>query len=274
MFASGLPAVQVHVPVLGRIGHVDVLSARLRDLHHADEPLLLPNAWDAASARRFAALGAEAIATTSGGVARALGFDDGQRTPIEEMLAAVARIVAAVELPVTADMERGYGLEPSELAARLIATGAVGLNYEDTAHDGSGGIVDAEPQAERIAALAGAGLVVNARIDVYARRLGAPKSRLEEALRRGALYRDAGATCLFPILLDDETELTAFVQQAGAPVNGLLHAGGLSLAQLRAAGVARISVGSGLASAAVDHAAAIAAALLAGDDEPLRGPPG
>ena len=180
------------------------------------------------------------------------------------MLAAVARIAAAVDVPVTADMERGYGLEPAELAERLLETGAVGLNYEDTAHDGSGGVVDAEPQAERIAVLAGAGLIVNARIDVYARKLGEPQTRLEEALRRAALYRDAGATCLFPILLDDEAELMQFVALAGAPVNGLLHARGLSLAQLRAAGVARISVGSGLASAAVDHAAAIAAALLDG----------
>jgi 2-methylisocitrate lyase-like PEP mutase family enzyme len=119
--------------------------------------------------------------------------------------------------------------------------------------------------------LADAGLVVNARIDVYARRLGEPETRLEEALRRAALYRDAGATCLFPILLDDEAELAAFVEQAGAPVNALLHGGGLSLAQFRAAGVARISVGSGLASAAVDHAAAIAGALLVGDDTPLVG---
>jgi len=253
---------------------VDVLASRLRDLHHRPEPLVLPNAWDAASAARFASLGAQAIATTSGGVARSLGFDDGQQTPVEEMLAAVARIAAAVELPVTADMERGYGLEPAELAERLLATGAVGLNYEDTAHDGSGGVVDAEPQAERIAALADAGLVVNARIDVYARRLGEPQTRLEEALRRGALYRDAGAASLFPILLDDEAELAAFVARAGAPVNGLLHAGGLSLAQLRTAGVARISVGSGLASAAIDHVAAIAGALLAGDDRPLRGADG
>jgi 2-methylisocitrate lyase-like PEP mutase family enzyme len=249
---------------------VDVPAARLRELHHADEPLLLPNAWDAASAKRFAALGAPAIATTSGGVARALGFDDGQKTPVEEMLAAVARIVAAVDVPVTADMERGYGLEPSELAERLLATGAAGLNYEDSAHDGSGGLVDAEQQAERIAVLADAGLIVNARIDVFVRRIGERDTRLEEGLRRAALYREAGATCLFPILLDDAAELTAFVAQAGAPVNALLHAGGPSLEQLRAAGIARISVGSGLASAAVDHAAAIAAALLAGDDEPLR----
>ena len=119
--------------------------------------------------------------------------------------------------------------------------------------------------------LAEVGLVVNARIDVFARRLGEPESRLEEALRRAALYREAGAACLFPILLDDAAELTAFVEQAGAPVNALLHAGGPSLAQITAAGVSRISVGSGLASAAVDHAVAIAGALLAGDDAPLRG---
>ena len=136
---------------------MDVLASRLRDLHHGDEPLVLPNAWDAASAARFASLGAQAIATTSGGVARALGFDDGQQTPPADMLAAVERIAPAVTVPVTADMERGYGIEPAELATRLLETGAVGLNYEDTAHDGGGGLVDAEPQAEAIAALADAG---------------------------------------------------------------------------------------------------------------------
>ena len=122
MFASDECGVQVHVRGHGRIGRVDVHAARLRELHRPGEPLVLANAWDAESARRFAALGFSAIATTSGGVARALGYEDGQATPPGEMLAAVARIAAAVEVPVSADMEAGYGLAAGELAERLLET--------------------------------------------------------------------------------------------------------------------------------------------------------
>ena len=242
----------------------------LRSLHVPGDPLLLTNAWDAASARRFAELGAPAIATTSGGVARALGFDDGQNTPVDEMLDAVGRITAVVDVPVTADMEAGYDLPAVELAERLLATGAVGLNFEDSDHAHPGTLVPAEDHAERIAVLAQAGLLVNARIDVHLNGVGDPQTRMDEALRRAALYLEAGAGCVFPILLDDEVDLGAFVAAAGGPVNALLYSGSPSLSRLRELGVARVSVGSGLASAALDHAAGIARALLGGDDEPLR----
>ncbi len=245
-------------------------AARLRELHQPGDPLLLANAWDAASARRFAALGFPAIATTSGGVARALGFEDGQATPAGEMLAAVTRIVAAVDVPVSADMEAGYGLDADELAERLLATGAVGLNLEDSDHTAPGTLVAAEAHAERIAVLAQRGLVVNARIDVHLRTARDAADRLGEALRRAALYRDAGAACVFPILLDDERELAEFVTRHGGPVNALLHHGSPRLSGLRGIGIARVSVGSGIASAALDHAEAIARALAGGDDVPLR----
>ncbi len=246
------------------------LATRLRELHRPGDPLLLANAWDAASARRFEELGFPAMATTSGGVARSLGFDDGQNTPVDEMLDAVARIAVVVAVPVTADMEAGYDLPADELAERVLQTGAVGLNFEDSDHATSGGLVAAEDHAARIATLADAGLVVNARIDVHLNAVGEPGTRLDEALRRAALYLQAGATCVFPILLDDEAELEAFITRAGGPVNALLYAGSPPLARLRDLGVARVSVGSGLASAALDHAESISAALAAGDDGPLR----
>ena len=248
----------------------DSAAALLRRLHAPGDPLLLPNAWDAASARRFADLGARAIATTSGGVARALGFDDGQNTPIDEMLEAVERIAAVVDVPLTADMEAGYDLPAAELAERLLQTGAVGLNLEDSDHARPGTLVAPEAHAERIAVLAHAGLVVNARIDVHLNEVGDPASRLDEALRRAVIYLEAGAACVYPILLDDEVDLGAFVAAAGAPVNALQYSGSPTLARMRELGVARVSVGSGLASAALDHAAGIARAFLAGDDLPLR----
>jgi 2-methylisocitrate lyase-like PEP mutase family enzyme len=234
-------------------------AERLRALHHGERPLVLPNAWDPASARAFAALGFPALATTSGGVAAALGRRDAERAPAEEMLAAAGRIAAAVEVPVTVDAEAGYGLAAEELVARLLAAGAAGLNLEDSDH-ARGGLVEASAQAERVAAVkaagraAGVGLVLNARVDVHVRRVGEPETRLEEALRRARLYVEAGADCVYPILLDDEAELAAFTERVAAPVNAMLHPGGLPLARLRDLGVARVTFGSTLMRVALDAA--------------------
>src|SRR5215468_461495 len=128
-------------------------AERLRALHHAGAPLLLPNAWDAASARAVAEAGLPAVATTSSGVARSLGWEDGERVPPAEMFAAVGRIARSVELPVTADIEAGYGLSPEAVAEQLLRAGAVGCNLEDTDHARPGALVDAERQALRIAGL-------------------------------------------------------------------------------------------------------------------------
>jgi 2-methylisocitrate lyase-like PEP mutase family enzyme len=239
----------------------------LRALHWPGNPLVLPNAWDVASAKRFAEQGAAALATTSAGVANALGWPDGEKIPPQEMFAAVARIAAAVALPVTADLEAGYGLSAKELAERVIASGCVGLNLEDSHHArGRGVLVDAERQAERIAALkragrdAGVDLVVNARVDTY---LGVPLAgaeRVAETIRRGRLYFEAGADCIYPITAHDEREIAEIVAGVGRrPVNVMALPTAPPLARLAAIGVARVTFGSSLLRRALEAAAAAVA---------------
>lgn len=226
-------------------------ATRLRALHDAAELLVLPNAWDVESARRFAAMGCPAVATTSAGVANALGFPDGEAIPAAEMLDAVQRIAAAVDVPVTADLEAGYGLEPAELVGRLLEAGAVGLNLEDTDHRDENRLVDADIQAERLAAVKDAGrdagidVVLNARVDVYLDEDGSPESRLDSAIARGRRYREAGADCVYPIMAKEEAHIAALVEAVGA-VNVLALPDAPPPSRLRELGVARLSFGSGL----------------------------
>ncbi|MGX6603401.1 isocitrate lyase/PEP mutase family protein [Micromonosporaceae bacterium Da 78-11] len=238
-----------------------VVTAKARTLRAAHEHgvLVLPNAWDAAGAALIARADAAAVATTSGGVAWSLGRPDGEVLTRVEMTAAVRRIVAAVDVPVTADLESGYGPTPADVAATVravIEAGAVGTNLEDS-RPADGPLRSAHEQAERIraarAAAAGAGLpefVVNARTDVYLRQVGEPAGRLDDVLARAGAYAEAGADCLFvPGLLDLGTlaELTA---ASPLPVNAMTGPGGPSVAELTAAGVRRISVGTAIAQAA------------------------
>jgi 2-methylisocitrate lyase-like PEP mutase family enzyme len=251
----------------------------LRRLHDGPHPLVLGNAWDAASARVFAREGFPAIATTSGGVAESLGYDDHEGAPIDAVFAATARIVAATSLPVTADLEAGYGLAPDELARRAIEAGVAGLNIEDSDYR-NGGLVDVRTQAARLVALKqaarelGVDLVVNARIDVYVRRSGPEETWLAEAVRRGRAYRAAGADCVYPILLDDERSIAALVADIAGPVNILLHSSSPPLARLADLGVRRISVGSSYYRAAMAHLAADAKRLRDDADALSRGPGG
>src|SRR5258708_26648228 len=127
-------------------------AERLRALHHAALPLVLPNAWDAATARSVVEAGFEVVATTSSGVSAALGYADGEHTPVDEMFSAIARIARAVDAPVTADIEAGYGLSPEEIIVRLLRAGAVGCNLEDTDHAAGPGLRDADEQAGRLRA--------------------------------------------------------------------------------------------------------------------------
>lgn len=248
-----------------------VLAAQadqLRGLHVPGSPLLLVNAWDPPSARRLAHDGYPAIATTSAGVAEAIGYQDGNVTPPDEMLTAVARIAAVVDVPVTADLEAGYGLQPAQLVEGLLRAGAVGLNFEDSDHDG-GGLTDAQTQAERLVQIkqagreAGVEVVLNARVDTFLHD-AEPAAQLEEAVRRGRLYAQAGADSVYPIGARGRDAIRRLVEEVGAPLNILAVPGGLSLAELAELGVARVSFGSGLTRIAMDAAAQAAADYSAG----------
>jgi 2-methylisocitrate lyase-like PEP mutase family enzyme len=222
-----------------------------RALHHAREILVLPNAWDAVSARIFGHAGFPAIATTSGGIAFSLGYADGQRIPRQEMLAQIARIVSAVNVPVTADVEGGYE-DAAETARGVIAAGAVGLNLEDATGDPAHPLEELPRQVEKIQAViaegeaAGVPLVLNARTDVYLAEVGAPDSRYDEALRRLIAFKEAGADCLFVPGVRDVSTIERFVRDLKFPLNILVGPGSPPAPTLHELGVARLSVGSGV----------------------------
>jgi 2-methylisocitrate lyase-like PEP mutase family enzyme len=251
---------------------VDGLAAKaehLRSLHVPGRPLVLPNAWDAASARAVEAAGFLAVATASTAIAESLGYRDGEGTPVDAMFAAVARVVQAVAVPVTADIEAGYGLPAAELADRLLATGAVGCNLEDTDHR-TGGLVDAELQAMWIAELrgsAGVPIVINARVDVHVRNVGPPEHRLSEAIRRARLYLAAGADCVYPIGVADEPTIAALVAGVGGPLNIYAQPSAPPLARLAELGVARVSYGPWLHRLAM-QAVQRALTRIAGGEDP------
>ena len=222
----------------------------LRSLHVPGTPLVLPNAWDAASARAVVAAGFPVVASTSGGVAAALGYEDHEGAPRDEMLAAAARIGRSVSIPVTVDAEAGYGLGPAELVAALREAGAAGCNLEDTNH-ASGALRDPGEHAEWLrsvreaASAADYGLVINARIDVFlAAERGAPQAGLvPEAVRRARAYLEAGVDCVYPIALWEADGLRRFTSEIRGPVNIMRLPHAPSVAELAALGVARVSWG-------------------------------
>ncbi|HET7521418.1 MAG TPA: isocitrate lyase/phosphoenolpyruvate mutase family protein [Candidatus Limnocylindria bacterium] len=251
-------------------------AERLLSLHHAAQPLILPNAWDVASARAVERAGAAAIATTSSGVAEALGYADGEAIPPAEMFSAVARIAAAVTLPVTADLEAGYGLPAEELVRRLLGAGAVGLNLEDTDRSGDAPrLMDLAQAAERIrgvrkaADAAGVHVVINARVDSFLRGPGDADAQLEDAVLRSQAYLDAGADCIYPIWLTDVDAIARLVREVDAPINILLRPGAPDAGKLAALGVRRISVGGGLARHALTVTEQLARRVVAGDGRAL-----
>lgn len=240
----------------------------LRALHHTGRALVLANAWDAASARAVVAAGCPVVATSSGALVTSLGYEDGGQAPPDAVFAALGRICGSIEVPVTADVEDGYGLGPEELAGRLLAAGAVGCNLEDSDHaPGGEPLVAAEWFSERVAALKAAGraggvdLVVNARVDVHVRQVGPPETRLDEALRRARAYLEAGADCVYPITVSDEETVRALVAGTPGPVNLLARADPAEVARLASYGAARISVGSGLARLAYQRVSEVAREL-------------
>jgi 2-methylisocitrate lyase-like PEP mutase family enzyme len=207
--------------------------------------LVLPNAWDVASARLVMKAGFPVVATSSGAITATLGYSDSDSMPVDEALAVVARIARSVSVPVTADVEAGYRLPATELVERLLNAGAVGCNVEDTDHHGGSGLIDADANAERLRAIrqaatsAGVHIVLNARVDVL-RQEGDRRELFEEALRRARLYLQAGADCVFPIRLSDDALIGEFVERVEGPVN-VVAAGAPPLARLAQLGVSRIS---------------------------------
>ena len=254
-----------------------------RAMHRSEKILVLPNAWDVASARILEEAGTAAIATTSAGVAFTLGYPDGQKISREEMIGAVARIAAKVKVPVTADVESGYGdraKDAAQTAKAVIEAGAVGLNLEDVAGGPQKQLADLLLQLEKITAVRetaqtlGVPLVLNARTDVYLLEVGKPESRHDEAIRRLAAFRDAGADCLFiPGLRDLET-IARLVRELGHPVNILAGPGSPSIPELQKIGVARVSLGSSAMRATLGLASRIAQEVLStGTYESLEGAP-
>jgi 2-methylisocitrate lyase-like PEP mutase family enzyme len=225
----------------------------LRALHHTGKALLLPNIWDVASARMIEEAGFPALATTSAGIAFSLGYPDGQKIPRHEMLARVARIARAVKVPLTADVEAGYGERPedaAQTAREVIEAGAVGMNFEDGTDDPQHPLIDLPLQLERIRAIREAALksrillVLNARTDVYLAQVGPLEARYDHAVRRLQAYRDAGADCVFAPGLGDSETIARLAKDVQCPLNILAGPGSPSVTELEKLGVARVSLGS------------------------------
>ncbi|MGA7631808.1 MAG: isocitrate lyase/phosphoenolpyruvate mutase family protein [Terriglobales bacterium] len=229
-------------------------AIQFRQLHRGPSVLILPNAWDVASARIFEDAGFPAIATTSAGIAYSLGYADGQHIPREEMMARIGRIARAVHVPVTADIEAGYGSNVKDVAettCELIEMGVVGMNLEDGSGDPTRPLIGFELAVDKIKAArqsaveAGAQIVINARTDVYLLPGGNPDADYSEALRRLIAFRNAGAGCVFVPGLKDAGTIGRMAKAVECPLNILAGPGTPSIPELAKLGVARVSVGSG-----------------------------
>src|SRR5437588_2284306 len=230
-------------------------AAQFRRFHHEAPLLVLPNVWDAASARIVAQAGFPAIATTSSGVATALGYSDGQQISREMMIDAIARITRVVECPVTADIEAGYGNSIEEVlrtVKAVIMTGAVGINIEDSLKQQEKALVDIAYQVELIKALRELAtsmdvpFVINGRVDVFLLAIGEPESRFEHAVQRANAYLQAGADCIYPIGRLDRNTIANLVKAINGPINILGGPPEPTLPELAQLGVARVSLVCGL----------------------------
>ncbi len=228
-------------------------AERFRKMHGGPRILALPNAWDVASARILEEARYPAIATSSAGIAFSLGHPDGQRVSRDQMLEVVGQISHAVRVPVTADMEAGYGTtvkDMEETAKAVIAAGAIGMNLEDVTADDESSHVDLAMQVEKIrairdtAASLGVPLVLNARTDTYLKPIGEAATRFERTVERLRAYRKAGADCVFAPGVSDRDTIVELVKAIAAPLNILISSGCPSLAELEGMGVARVSAGS------------------------------
>jgi 2-methylisocitrate lyase-like PEP mutase family enzyme len=246
-------------------------AEQLRKLHSGPKMLVLPNAWDVASARIVEELGFPAIATTSAGIAATLGYPDGQKISRDEMLGVVARIAKVVHLPVTADVEAGYGVTVEDMThtvKAVVAAGAVGINLEDVTSSDESSQVDLALQLEKIRAIRkateslGVPLVLNARTDIYLIPIGPPVSRFDRTVERLRAYREAGADCLFAPGLRDAETIAKLVRALNGPLNILITTGTPTLRELEKMGVARASAGSGVMRATLGLTRRIAKEMM------------
>ena len=247
-------------------------AAAFRVLHAGRDILLLPNVWDVASARLIEDSGFKAAATSSAGIAFSLGYPDGQRISREQMLAVIARIAKAVRVPVTADVEAGYGKTPEDAgrtARAVVEAGAVGMNLEDAIGDSPSVLVELPLQLEKIRAVREMAsrlrvpLVLNARTDMYLLQIGDPAERYDETVRRLSAFREAGADCVFAPGLRDAPAIGRLVADLKCPINILAGPGSPSVPELSKLGVARVSLGSATMRATVGCLRRIAQELKA-----------
>jgi len=234
-------------------------AEEFRALHDRKRTLVLPNAWDVASARLFEEEGFSAVATSSAGLMVSLGYQDGEEIGIDELASAVGRIAKVLEVPLSADMVGGFGSTPSDVAkavGKVISCGAVGVNIEDFAHT-TKALVPLEDQLSRLRALkdlqktCGVPFVINARTDAFRFAPGEQDARLNEAIRRGTAYRDAGADCVYPMGLVDAGSIAAYVEALDFPINVMVRKGLPPVAELQRLGVARLSFGPSASYAAM-----------------------
>lgn len=224
----------------------------LRTLHHRSSPLVLPNAWDVITARIFEVAGFPVVGTTSAGMAAALGYADGSYVPMDVLVPALRRMVEAVQVPITADIEAGYGRttqETVENVHRLIGTGIAGINIQDFPGKPQDELISIEVQVERIIAIrelavtCGIPLVINARIDAFLHSDLQGSARIDDTFRRANRYQEAGADCIFVFGVHDGPTIRHLAEGIRGPLNIMMRPGGLSVMELTSLGVARISIG-------------------------------
>jgi 2-methylisocitrate lyase-like PEP mutase family enzyme len=245
-------------------------AERFRELHHDPKLLVLPNIWDPLGAQLLASLGYPAVATASAAVSYANGYDDGEHLTFDAMVEVIGRIVASVEVPVTADIERGYAADASALGDRMrdvLRAGVAGINIEDSLLE-RGDLRAVEDQCDRIRAVRqacdenGVPVVINARTDTYLSAVGNnEEQRLEETITRARGYLDAGADCIYPITLSDIDTLAKIKDATGAPLNVYAMTGTPAMKELEDAGISRLSLGPGFLKASLTTMKRVAVAL-------------
>jgi len=236
------------------------VAAAFREMHNPNKPLVLPNIWDAGSARIFEDAGAPALATTSAGVCWSLGYPDSDVLPVRKLVELTANIVRVIRLPLSVDVEEGYSDDPAEVAETVGAVadaGAVGINIEDGS--GTPEALVAKVEAIRgMLARKGLEVFINARTDVYLRGLVDEGKRVDETNRRAALYHKAGADGLFVPALTAANEIKAISNEVKMPLNVIAWSGLAPVAELGPLGVSRLSAGSGIPQVLWKHAAEMA----------------